>query len=152
MNTKRNVWLIGITALVLTLSACGNPNTPVAENAPTTEDNPIPEDSAEVQAQNLGWVRCHQFRWGWCLGLKYGDGFGEATNSVEFSKVFSLQASLVIRGFNPGPVDGLFGRRTLEAVKAAQRAYGLPVTGLVKTCTWTALAHGYNWIGSKCRG
>ncbi len=148
MNHKHNVLIICISVLVLLLSACGT------TNAPATEDNPIPEDSAEVQAQNLGSVRCHapEFGWSWCLGLQYGDGFGHPSSNQERQEVKFLQIELFWQGFDPGYADGLFGRQTLEAVKRAQRAYGLPVTGLVKMCTWTALLHGYNYLGSYCRG
>lgn len=42
-----------------------------------------------------------------------------------------LQQKLAELGFNPGPVDGYFGRLTENAVKAFQTAYGLYVDGYV---------------------
>ena len=36
-------------------------------------------------------------------------------------------------------VDGIFGAATKAAVEAFQRAYGLPVTGIVETATWNRL-------------
>ncbi|GAW93667.1 peptidoglycan-binding protein LysM [Calderihabitans maritimus] len=50
-----------------------------------------------------------------------------------------LQLLLTRAGFDPGPIDGIFGPRTEAAVKAFQRQKGLPVTGVVDTNTWIAL-------------
>lgn len=62
--------------------------------------------------------------------LRYGDT-GPA--------VAELQALLRQRGFNPGPVDGIFGPLTEAAVIAAQRHYGLDVDGLAGRMTVSAL-------------
>jgi len=40
-------------------------------------------------------------------------------------------------------IDGIFGPETAEAVEAFQRAYGLPVTGIVDTITWNTLYNAY---------
>jgi membrane-bound lytic murein transglycosylase B len=40
-----------------------------------------------------------------------------------------LQARLQARGFNPGPVDGIIGKATRDAVRAFQRSAGLPADG-----------------------
>jgi hypothetical protein len=53
--------------------------------------------------------------------------------------VRALQARLRALGFDPGPLDGLFGPRTQAAVRAFQRARGLEVDGVVGPRTWTAL-------------
>lgn len=42
-----------------------------------------------------------------------------------------LQQQLQEKGFDPGGVDGVFGAKTLKAVKAFQRANGLAVDGQV---------------------
>ncbi len=39
------------------------------------------------------------------------------------------QLLLAALGFYSGPIDGIKGPRTISAIKAAQKAYGLPVTG-----------------------
>lgn len=62
--------------------------------------------------------------------LRYGDT-GEA--------VAALQELLHARGFDPGPVDGIFGPLTEAAVKAAQRHFGLEVDGLAGRLTIGAL-------------
>lgn len=47
------------------------------------------------------------------------------------SDVKRLQRQLQAAGFNPGGVDGIFGKRTKAAVLAYQRAKGLGVDGVV---------------------
>ena len=37
------------------------------------------------------------------------------------------------KGFDPGPADGMFGARTIDAIAAYQQARGLPVTGQIDT-------------------
>ena len=43
--------------------------------------------------------------------------------------VYRAQVALAQRGFDPGPADGAFGRRTSNAIQAYQRANGMSVTG-----------------------
>jgi peptidoglycan hydrolase-like protein with peptidoglycan-binding domain len=43
---------------------------------------------------------------------------------------------------NPVTLDGIFGPNTEAAVKDQQRAFGLPVTGIVDDNTWTKLIEG----------
>jgi len=52
----------------------------------------------------------------------------------------TLQRLLAARGFNPGPIDGHFGKTTLKAVQCAQSSNGLPVDGVVGPQTWAAIA------------
>lgn len=46
------------------------------------------------------------------------------------SKITEIQKALKAAGFNPGPIDNIFGTQTKEALKAYQRAKGLPVGNL----------------------
>lgn len=41
-----------------------------------------------------------------------------------------LQRELAVRGYDPGPVDGVIGGRTEAAIRAYQRDVGLPVDGV----------------------
>ncbi|MED4080091.1 N-acetylmuramoyl-L-alanine amidase [Halalkalibacterium halodurans] len=50
-----------------------------------------------------------------------------------------LQALLHIKGFNPGPFDGVFGDMTTAAVRSFQRARRLSVDGIAGPQTWGAL-------------
>jgi peptidoglycan hydrolase-like protein with peptidoglycan-binding domain len=58
------------------------------------------------------------------------------------SWVSHLQTILAARGFDPGPIDGIFGPRTEAAVNAYQEAYGLTVDGIVGPITWGSLNEG----------
>jgi peptidoglycan hydrolase-like protein with peptidoglycan-binding domain len=53
--------------------------------------------------------------------------------------VKGLQQDLTSAGFYTGPVDGLYGPQTVAAVKALQKASGLPETGVVDPATEKAL-------------
>lgn len=50
-----------------------------------------------------------------------------------------LQLGLLRAGQEPGALDGIFGRRTLSALTAFQRAQGLSADGIAGNLTWTAL-------------
>lgn len=51
-----------------------------------------------------------------------------------------LQRLLESKFFPVGTIDGIFGSRTLSAVRSFQSAYGLTVDGIVGPNTWSALA------------
>ena len=53
--------------------------------------------------------------------------------------VVHLQTRLVARGYSVGKIDGIFGIKTLEAVKALQTDKGLVVDGIVGPKTWVVL-------------
>jgi peptidoglycan hydrolase-like protein with peptidoglycan-binding domain len=50
--------------------------------------------------------------------------------------VRDLQEALKALGYNPGPIDGIFGATTESAVKAFQQARGITVDGIVGKVTW----------------
>jgi len=50
--------------------------------------------------------------------------------------VRELQQALKGLGYDPGPVDGQFGARTEDAVKAFQTAQGIAADGIVGDVTW----------------
>ena len=54
-------------------------------------------------------------------------------------EVKRLQEILKAKGFDPGPIDGKFGPRTLNAVRQFQTAKGLSADGVVGPLTWKAL-------------
>jgi murein L,D-transpeptidase YcbB/YkuD len=51
----------------------------------------------------------------------------------------ALQHSLAEAGYYQGEIDGVYGPATVDAVKALQKAHGLPVTGTVDKATSAAL-------------
>ena len=56
--------------------------------------------------------------------------------------VREAQQRLVEAGFDPGPVDGLYGRRTRAGLEAFQRTTDIPVTGRIDLATIDALRNG----------
>lgn len=65
--------------------------------------------------------------------LKLGDGNDE---------VVLLQERLASLGYDVGYADGKFGRKTEQAVRALQAAYGLEPDGIVGDGTWMVLRSG----------
>lgn len=63
--------------------------------------------------------------------------------------VEELQKKLNALGFDCGSVDGKFGKKTLEAVKAFQTANGLNPDGIVGNATWAALMKAENTESPK---
>lgn len=55
------------------------------------------------------------------------------------TKVKELQEALKAKGFNPGPIDSVFGSGTVQAVIAFQKFQGLKADGVVGPDTWKAL-------------
>ena len=53
--------------------------------------------------------------------------------------ILEIQTALKARGFDPGELDGAWGRRTIAAVRAFQRANGLDAIGVVGPQTLKAL-------------
>ncbi|MGB3511138.1 MAG: peptidoglycan-binding protein [Microcoleaceae cyanobacterium] len=56
------------------------------------------------------------------------------------SKVKTLQVRLETIGFDPGPIDGIFGIKTIRAVKEFQQAKGIKPDGVVDKKTWETLS------------
>ncbi len=50
-----------------------------------------------------------------------------------------LQNALIGRGYDPGGADGVFGSKTVTAVKQLQKEYGLVADGIVGQKTWEML-------------
>jgi hypothetical protein len=50
-----------------------------------------------------------------------------------------IQIALKNAGFDPGPIDGKMGKRTIEALKAFQRNHNLPADGKAGKKTWSLL-------------
>ena len=47
------------------------------------------------------------------------------------SEILTVQRKLKAKGFNPGPLDGLYGPKTAAAIRNFQQANNLPVTGVL---------------------
>ena len=55
------------------------------------------------------------------------------------AEVNSLQSTLLKLGYNPGPIDGIFGLKTVQAIKQFQKDNNLMSDGIVEPLTWRAL-------------
>lgn len=81
------------------------------------------------------------------MNICYGDA-GETTTSIKRvtlrmgsrgADVTYLQQRLTARGYGVGKIDGIFGAKTLEAVKAYQAENNLTIDGVVGVKTWKSL-------------
>lgn len=54
-----------------------------------------------------------------------------------------IQAALSQKGFNPGAVDGLWGKKSARALMEFQKSHGLPATGKIDDVTVSALFPEY---------
>ena len=68
------------------------------------------------------------------LAAHAGGGAGHAVNDIA-----AIQAKLAAAGFDPGPVDGVWGQKTHDALLAFQLTRGLTVDGVVGPMTRKAL-------------
>ncbi|MCL4763580.1 MAG: peptidoglycan-binding protein [Burkholderiales bacterium] len=62
-----------------------------------------------------------------------------AAHAHDASTVRSLQAALRERGFDPGPVDGVWGPQTEDALRDFQQSLGLAASGQPDAQTMSAL-------------
>ncbi|MCA1993607.1 MAG: glucose-6-phosphate dehydrogenase assembly protein OpcA [Coleofasciculus sp. S288] len=78
---------------------------------------------------------------------EYGD-FPSAIRASTFSLIVyepeETQQLLAALGYYSGPIDGILGPRMVSALKAAQKAYGLPRTGRADEATKAKLRQEYN--------
>jgi peptidoglycan hydrolase-like protein with peptidoglycan-binding domain len=51
----------------------------------------------------------------------------------------NAQSALRQLGYDPGPLDNVYGRRTRAAILKFQRTQRLPVTGVLDRETWSAI-------------
>ncbi|MBR7032086.1 MAG: peptidoglycan-binding protein [Clostridia bacterium] len=74
-------------------------------------------------------------------GAPLSEGYrGDAASTVQEFLNFIAEDTPSIRRL---AVDGDYGPQTAESVRAFQRAYGLPVTGVTDAATWAAMARAY---------
>ncbi len=79
------------------------------------------------------------------LNIYYGNiqGFLGKQSTVKLGSrgndVIYLQQRLVAKGYGVGNIDGIFGKKTLEAVKAFQAENNLIIDGIVGVKTWKAI-------------
>jgi N-acetylmuramoyl-L-alanine amidase len=99
--------------------------TPVEPPVEKDEQEPVPESGEATEGQNGGKTVMIELN-----VLRKGS---------QGKQVKTLQHLLTAVGCECGNADGIFGSRTLIAVKTFQKARGLTVDGVVGKDTWTAL-------------
>lgn len=62
-----------------------------------------------------------------------------AIPSLTSDRIQQVQQALQRKGFDPGPIDGVLGPMTREAVRGYQDRYGMPATGEIDNQTLYAL-------------
>ena len=63
--------------------------------------------------------------------LKTGTPYTRSSKSDISKDVKQIQTLLALLKFNPGPIDGLLGKKTTKAISAFQLDIGVPVTGKI---------------------
>jgi murein L,D-transpeptidase YcbB/YkuD len=89
--------------------------------------------NATVVALEMSWLRL--FAEAGCLA----DDQRKQAEAAVRGYTTALQKSLADAGYYQGEVDGVYGPATVDAVKALQKAHGLPVTGTIDKATDAAL-------------
>jgi murein L,D-transpeptidase YcbB/YkuD len=89
--------------------------------------------NAAAVALEMSWLRL--FAEAGCLS----DDQQKQAEAAVHNYTAALQKSLTEAGYYQGQVDGVYGPATVDAVKALQKAHGLPVTGTVDKATDAAL-------------
>lgn len=101
------------------------------------DDTPLAEASehfnAAAVALEMAWLSLFA-----ASGCLTDDQQVQAAAAVSDYTV-TLQTALAQAGYYQGPVDGIYGAQTVDAVEALQEAHGLPVTGTVDRATAAAL-------------
>jgi hypothetical protein len=68
------------------------------------------------------------------------DGMGPPADRPWDRRIQTAQAAIQQIGYDPGPLDGILGPRTRNAILRFQRAQHLRLTGVVDPATWSAIA------------
>ena len=75
----------------------------------------------------------------------------QQANAIEQLTAYTtaLQNGLQTAGYDPGPIDGIYGPQTVAAVEQLQTDSGLPVTGFVDEATARALQDKLDAVGQQ---
>jgi len=95
-----------------------------------------PEPTVTVTADpGVGLVRAEM--------CSYQDYYTLSQGSDRFVDVRLLQSVLSALNYDVGPIDGVFGSVTADAVRRYQTNHGLVVDGVVGDQTWMSLRDGF---------
>jgi len=157
---KRNPWLIPGSVLVATLMTTGagwaqtsgtsksDPSSGAGQSGQTIHPSPkgsqggsqsertgdsgvpLPKGSAQSGTVDMG-------KSGGSSGTSSSgmSSSGAMGNRGSMTNVKEVQQALKDKGYDPGPVDGVMGAKTKEALKSFQNASNLPATGSLNAQT-----------------
>ena len=78
------------------------------------------------------------------ININYTSNFNCADNALApLNSVLDIQTYLSCNGFEPGPLDGVRGNKTTQAIKSFQYTVGLSPDGVVGPATKQAM-RGYS--------
>jgi peptidoglycan hydrolase-like protein with peptidoglycan-binding domain len=66
----------------------------------------------------------------------------------DHNNIKKVQEALRDKGYDPGPIDGVMGSQTQEAISQYQKSENLPVTGHLDGETAGKLGVGPEWEGA----
>ena len=118
-------------------------------SAGITDETPLVEAAADYNsaalALEIAWLRLLDDAQ--CLTDE------QQANAVEQITAYTtaLQTDLKTAGYDPGPIDGIYGPQTVAAVEQLQTDSGLPVTGFVDEATARACRRSWRRSGSSRR-
>jgi DNA invertase Pin-like site-specific DNA recombinase len=134
---------MGVAVAALAAPALGHePADSAARDSGATDVRPLPAagwHGRAIQQPHKHRERAAEtasYPSGWSAGaVRVGTGYGRAQGS---RRVRDVQRELQRLGYEPGPVDGLFGPRTQAAVQWFQIKHGFRPSGVIDSAT---LAH-----------
>ena len=90
------------------------------------------EDEPEAAEQWEDWAGGEQHRSSAAIEPEEQSWpYGDETEGSSHSSVREVQSTLAALRYNPGPVDGLYGRRTVAAITRFQRDHGMVPDGRI---------------------
>ena len=72
----------------------------------------------------------------------------EPQQDASIPSVAAVQGTLVARGYDPGPVDGVYGAKTRQAIEHYQRDEGLAVDGQITTSLLNRIQEGIERVAT----
>lgn len=129
--------LLTVTALTVTGCATARPRKPDANSELSSQ---VAALQNELQAKDQQ-IQDLQYQLEQNRSLPQTNFSGSKSSLIRVSgvSVSDVQRALNKAGFDAGSVDGKFGKKTKQAIKAFQRAHNLSADGVVGEKTWSLL-------------
>jgi hypothetical protein len=134
----------GVNAAPAPTAASGSPSTGTASTSTMGNGDraTTPSRSASARSERTASASRSSSR-GTASTSASGRGASASTtagvNGHDAQTVREVQQTLSQRGFDPGPIDGLWGPRTQAALRQFQQAQGMAASGTLDAATMSAL-------------